>query len=268
MSVGLRRRDDDGLEVHHGGTGGNQHLVAPVRAGGMPADAFQDDLEIVLRRHDRPDAGLEVSDRKARHVVQAIDLLERKPLHQPVGQHGERALAPFLGGLEDEAHGAVETALLGEELGRPEQHGGVAVMAAGVHRAGVLRTVGLRSLFGDAQGVHVGPERNRSVAAAAFQRADDARAADALGHLVEAELPQLGGDEGARALLLEAELWMGVQIAPPGGHFPFESVQIRGHGVLLIRLRGERRRHACSAANPDACYRSKRALAFPSMWGL
>ena len=171
--------------------------------------------------------------------MQAIDLLERESLHQPVGQHGERTLAPFLGGLEDEAHGAVESAFLGEQLCGPEQHGRVAVMAAGVHRAGILRTIALRTLFGDAQGIHVGPERDCPIAAAAFERADDARAAHALGDLVEAELPQFGGDEGARALLLEPELRMGVQIAPPSGHFPVEGAQIHGHEALLIGLRGE-----------------------------
>ena len=200
----------------------------------MAADAFQHDLEIVLRRHDRPDAGLEVPDRQARHVVQAIDLLEGKALHQPVVQHGERALAPFLGGLEDEADGAVEAAFLGEELRRAEQHGGVAVMAAGVHRAGILRAVVLRALFGDAQGIHVGPQRDGPVAAAAFERADDAGAAHAFGDLVEAELPQLGGDEGAGARLLEAELGMGVQVTPPSRHLPFEGIQIHGHRCLQI----------------------------------
>ena len=76
-------------------------------------------------------------------------------------------------------------------LGRPEQHGRVAVMAAGVHDAGILRAIGLVSLLGDAQGIHVRPERDRPIAAAAFQRADDARAADAFDDLVEAEFPQL-----------------------------------------------------------------------------
>src|SRR5262245_58207138 len=92
----------------------------------------------------------------------------------------------------------------------------------------------LRALFGDAQGIHVGPERNRPVAAAAFERADNASATHALGNLVETELPQLNGDQGARALLLEPELGMGMQIPSPGSHFPFKSTQIANHGSLLI----------------------------------
>jgi hypothetical protein len=71
-----------------------------------------------------------------------------------------------------------------------------------------------------------------------LEGADDAGATHALNHLVETELPQLGGDEGARALLLEAELRMGVQIASPSGHLSCEDVQIQGHRVLLTGLRG------------------------------
>src|SRR5918993_755289 len=109
-------------------------------------------------------------------------------------------------------------------------------MAAGMHRAWVLRTVLLRALFGDAQGIHVGPERNRPFAIAAFERADDAGSADALGHLVEAELPQFGSHERTRALLLEAKLRMGMQVTPPAGHLLLKGIQIQGHGFFLMGL--------------------------------
>ncbi|KQU91328.1 hypothetical protein ASD12_26650 [Mesorhizobium sp. Root102] len=78
-------------------------------------------------------------------------------------------------------------------------------MAAGMHDAGIAGTVRCVGLLGDAQCIHVGPERNCSVAAAALQRADDAGAANALGDIIEAELTQLGGDEGGCTLLLEAD---------------------------------------------------------------
>src|SRR5690606_11439515 len=108
-------------------------LVRPRR---VPTLAAQDDLEIVFRRHDRPDARLELADRKARRVVQAVDLVEGETREEPVVEHGERAPAPFLGGLEDEAHGAVEAAFLGEKPRGAEERRGVAVMAAGVHGSG------------------------------------------------------------------------------------------------------------------------------------
>lgn len=82
-----------------------------------------------------------MSDRQARHVVQAKDLVEGKALYQAVVEHRQRALSPFLRRLEDEAHDAVETALLGQELGRTEQHRRVAVMAAGMHDSGIAGAV-------------------------------------------------------------------------------------------------------------------------------
>ena len=48
----------------------------------------------------------------------------------------------LLGGLEDDVDGAGEIAGLGEVARRAEQHGGVAVMAAGVHHARRLAGVG------------------------------------------------------------------------------------------------------------------------------
>ena len=79
---------------------------------------------------------------EARHVVQAVDLLDAEALHQPVLDHLAAAAAAFLGRLEDDDGGAVEVPGLGEVLRGAEQHRGVAVVAAGVHRAGGGRGVG------------------------------------------------------------------------------------------------------------------------------
>ncbi len=46
---------------------------------------------------------------------------------------------PSSAGWKDQVHGAVEIAVLGEVARRAEQHRRVAVMAAGVHLAVVLR---------------------------------------------------------------------------------------------------------------------------------
>lgn len=73
--------------------------------------------------------------------MQAKDLVEGKALHQAIVEHRQRALSPFLRRLEDEAHGAVETALPGQKLGRTKQHRRVAVMAAGMHETGIAGAV-------------------------------------------------------------------------------------------------------------------------------
>jgi hypothetical protein len=127
--------------------------------------------------------------------------------------------------LEDETHRAVERALLGKELGAPSN---IAVWPSWQHACIVwrLRSVTLLALFRDAECIHVGTERYGPVAVTAFERADNPGAANPFGHLVKTELPKLGSDESAGAPFLETELRMGVQIAAPSGHFPFESIQV------------------------------------------
>ena len=89
----------------------------------------------------------------------------------------------------------------GEDLRRAEQHGGVAVVAAGVHQPGVPGAVGAVPQLLDAERVHVGAERDRAAGGAAAQRTDDADPTDPLDDLVEPETPELVGDErgGARS---------------------------------------------------------------------
>ena len=65
-----------------------------------------------------------------------VDAVEDARLHELAGA----ARRQLLGVLEDEAHLAGElVAPLREQLGRPEQHRGVAVVPAGVHDAGPRR---------------------------------------------------------------------------------------------------------------------------------
>ena len=159
------------------------------------------------------------------HIVQAIDLVEGETLHQPVVEHGERALSPLLGRLEDETDGAVEAAFIGEQPRGTQEHAGVAIMAAGMHQARRARAIGMIALLGDPQCVHVSAQRDGAVAGAAPQRSNDAGTADAFHHLIEAELPEPLRHEGRGALFLEAEFGMGVQIVPPCFHVTFERVQ-------------------------------------------
>ena len=131
-----------------------------------------------------------------------------KALEHPVVDHRLRAGVAFLGRLEAEDQRPVEGARLGEMPRRAEQHGRVAVVAAGVHPSGRARRrspapvasgIGSASMSARKQHALVGVRRR---AARAVQQAEDAGLADALDHLVEAESAQPLGDEarGARQL--------------------------------------------------------------------
>jgi hypothetical protein len=104
-----------------------------------------------------------------------------------------------------------------EVFRRAEQHRGVPVVAAGVHAAVVLRSVRKAVCFLDRQRVHVGAQPQRFPVGTVFEHADDARFSDAAVHL-DAERLELRRDEIRGALLLEAELGVRVQVAPPSAH--------------------------------------------------
>ena len=88
--------------------------------------------------------------------MHAENLLDLEPVHQPVLDHGVGARAPLFGGLEDHDRVAGEIARFGEIAGGAQQHRGVAVMAAGVHLAGVFRGIRQIGRLLDRQRIHVG----------------------------------------------------------------------------------------------------------------
>ena len=153
-------------------------------------------------------ADAELADRQARLVVHAVDFGDAEALHHAVLHHLMAAAAAFLGGLEDDGDGAREIPRLAQLPRRTEQHGGVPVMAAGMHAAGNLarhRASPVASVIG--KRVHVGPKTDgRPVALPPLDEADDAGAADAGHHLVAAEALELLGDESRRLLHVEQQV--------------------------------------------------------------
>src|SRR5262245_56418323 len=84
-------------------------------------------------------------------------------------------------------------------------------MAAGVHHPWPRGLVRLVALLLHRQRVHVRAEHDRPAGAAASNDADDAGPADA-GPGLDAERSEALGDISSRLVLLEPELWMGVQV--------------------------------------------------------
>ena len=159
-------------------------------------------------------------------------------LEEAVLDHRPAAAQPFLGRLKDEVHGAVECPRLGEVARRAQQHGGMPVMAAGMHAAIVARAVGKAVGLLDWQRVHIGAQADAARRAAAAQDADDAGAADAAMHHA-AEPRQPLGHQIRGAPLLEAELGMGVDVAAPLGQFvgEFADARDRRHQLAAFRAR-------------------------------
>ena len=96
--------------------------------------------------------------RQPRHVVDAIDLGDGEALHHAVIDHRLAAGAASSAGWKMTTASPEKSRVAARCLRGAEQHGGVPVMAAGMHLAGHGRGVGQAGRLGDRQGVHVGPQ--------------------------------------------------------------------------------------------------------------
>ena len=174
----------------------------------------------------------------AGHVVQAIDLLDSPAGHEPIVDHGLAAGAAFLGRLEDHHRGSVEIARFGKIFRSTQQHGGVAVMAAGMHQARRLGCVGYARRLRDRQCVHVRTQSDgfAGAALAAADHADDAGAPNATHDIVASEFAQSVGDDAGRAMHFVQQFRMLVEIMPPGGHVVREGGDAVDDGHVSIRF--------------------------------
>ncbi|MNP63541.1 hypothetical protein D3C76_1589500 [compost metagenome] len=83
--------------------------------------------------------------------------IAREQLENSFIQHalGTRAAVAFFGRLEEQMQSAAPATFAGQLEGRGEEHGGVAVVAAGVHLARRTAGPGLAAVFLDRQGVQL-----------------------------------------------------------------------------------------------------------------
>ena len=155
--------------------------------------------------------------------MQPEDTLDRTAVEQALAHHDLATAAILFRRLEDEIDGAGEIAGFGQIAGGPEQHGGMAVVAAGMHDARICRGIGQPGRLDDRQCVDVGTQPDRALRRlAAADHADDARPRESRHDLVDAEGLELLPDRRARPMLLEREFGMPVEVAPPSGHVVVE----------------------------------------------
>ena len=174
-----------------------------------------------------------MAERHARLVVDRKHRVAGELLEQAVLDHRLAAAAALLGRLEDEVHRTLEVAALAQHLGGAQQHGRVAVVAAGMHAAGVLRAMLEVVGLVHRQAVHVGAQADRLHRVALAQGSHQAGLAEAARHF-EAPLLELGGDDVGGAVLLVSKLRMGVDVAADGGDLTvdFKTARHNGHRLL------------------------------------
>ena len=153
---GLQVARHNGLKSLHHLAGDGHRVYAVVRQSGVTAFATDGDFELVARRHHWPCADRQGAYRHARPVVQTEHRIHRKLLEQPVFDHLASAAATFFGGLKNQHHGAIKVFVLGQMLRCCQQHGGVTIVAAGVHLAGVFAGVSEGVGLVHRQSIHIG----------------------------------------------------------------------------------------------------------------
>ena len=118
-------------------------------------------------------------------VVNAKNRITRKALKQAVSNHllGATVLASLLRRLKNQVNSALEVFGFGQLLGRSQQHGGVAIMSAGMHGARMLAGIRFLGFFLNGQGVHVGAQCN-ALAFAIFQSGHQPMTAHIACHLI------------------------------------------------------------------------------------
>ncbi|MNE23584.1 hypothetical protein D3C80_1168440 [compost metagenome] len=127
-----------------------------MRRSAVPALADDTDQRLVDRGHGRPLDEAQLAGRDARPIMQAKDGIDRKSLEQSIIDHPAGACTHFLGRLEDQRHCTRETAVLCQISGSGEQDSRVAVMAAGMHDAGIAARIGKRRRLLNRQRVDIG----------------------------------------------------------------------------------------------------------------
>ena len=208
---------DQGLQLADDGAGHGNRVQRGVGHGRMATLAVDPDLKAQGGGHDGANAHGHLAGRQRWPVVQRKHGFAGEFLEQAVIHHGLGASASFFGWLEDQVHRAVKVGLLSQGGGSAQQHGGVAVVAAGMHAALVLADVPEGVDFRDGQGIHVGADADAAAgvvlaAALAVDAGDDASLAQATMH-GQAQGREVCGDLVAGAVLFVFELRIGVQVA-------------------------------------------------------
>jgi len=137
-------------------------------------------------------------------------------LQRPLLDHHFGPIAPLLGGLEEQRGCAGHLfSSSSQQFRQPHSQSHVAVVAAGVHPSRHPGSVLGPGLLGDRQPIHIEAKHHHRAGPASLQDADHARLCDSPPHPVPQPFQVLDDDPGG-PLLLEGQLWVHVEIPPPG----------------------------------------------------
>ena len=141
---------------------------------GMRAVTAYLNIELIGAGHHRAVMDGELAGRQTWPVMHAEHRIDWKLIEQALFDHHPRTAIGFFGRLEDKHHRAIEIRLCRQVLRRAKQHGGMTVVAAGMHAAIVAGAVGKQVLFAHRQRIHIGAQTDAARTVAALEHTNHA----------------------------------------------------------------------------------------------
>lgn len=216
---------DDGLQAHHYGGADYYRIDRVLRHCTVAALAVQGNGDRIGRAHEGAAGKTQLADREAGNVMHAEYGITREAFEQSVLNHHSGAAATFFRRLENQVQGAGKRRVLCQIARGRQQHGGVAVMTAGVHHAAVGAGIGQSGDFFNGQRVHVGTQAER-FPRAALQSGDNA----GLSYMARNPITPLGQQlchQIAGGEFIESQFGVSVDMAANGDHFVLNSGYFR-----------------------------------------
>ena len=223
---------------HLGGNHDGVHAALGIRAmAAAPADVQH---HIVAGAVDAAGPGEKRPRRIAGVHMLTNDNIHRRIPHAALAHHQPGVAACFLGRLKEPLHRAPPgVTIFRKPHGGAKGHGGVRIVAAGVHHAGPLRSIGQAAVLLNGQRVHIGADSHAGAVAVA-QGTHQAVAVVELTYRNSQPLQRVP-DQLPGLRLIPAQLRVAVQLAENilyrRHHVPQRiapTVQIHGHPSFHI----------------------------------
>ena len=137
--MGINIARDDGLERQHNSRSSNNGVRRHVRQCAVSAQALYRHFNNINRSRNGPGPNGNLPRFITRNIMERENRIAGKALEQPLFDHALSPAHIFFGRLKNQVHCSIKIQAFGQVARRPQQHGGVAVMATGMHLAGATR---------------------------------------------------------------------------------------------------------------------------------
>ena len=151
-------------------------ILSQMRHRAMRGQSADDEIHLAGLRHHRPRAGRNLAERHVGHHMHAVNNFDMRVFQRAFLDHVSRAARRLLCGLKEQHHVVVKLLpMLAEPLGKRQQIRHMAVVATGVHLAGMARSIISPRRLLNGQCVDIRAEGNHASRSVAAKHSADTR---------------------------------------------------------------------------------------------